>query len=188
MLSHVNYCISCWGYGSMTRLEKLQKKAVRIVTKSKYNAHTNPLFKLLNCLKINDIFKTASLKIYHKFHNETVPFYFENFPFKSIANTMDMRPRRQRIMTLRYRDSTENLPVTNPVIEHVSSEKQLSRNRVKYLVPHLINTAYIPEVARVKVETHSFASFNNYIKNIIIESYLDECLKPDCYICKPPIK
>ena len=28
-----------------TRVEKLQKKAIRLITHSKYIAHTNPLFK-----------------------------------------------------------------------------------------------------------------------------------------------
>jgi len=35
--------------------EKLHKRIVRIMTKSTYTAHTNPLFRTLNCLKLNDI-------------------------------------------------------------------------------------------------------------------------------------
>ena len=40
---------------NITRLEKIQKKAVRIITKSSYNAHTTPLFinnKILPVIKI----------------------------------------------------------------------------------------------------------------------------------------
>ena len=42
--SHLNYGILEWGIVA-TRLEKIQKKAIRLITNSKYNAHTNPLFK-----------------------------------------------------------------------------------------------------------------------------------------------
>ena len=37
------------------KIFKLQKKAIRIISLAKYNAHTEPLFKTLNLLKINDI-------------------------------------------------------------------------------------------------------------------------------------
>ena len=42
--SHLNYRILEWGIVA-TRVEKLQKKAIRLITHSKYIAHTNPLFK-----------------------------------------------------------------------------------------------------------------------------------------------
>ena len=42
--SHLNYRLTVWGIKA-DRLEILQKKAVRIVTKSNFIAHTDPLFK-----------------------------------------------------------------------------------------------------------------------------------------------
>ena len=42
ILPHINYCITTWGY-QRNRLVKIQKKAVRIITLSKYNSHTEPL-------------------------------------------------------------------------------------------------------------------------------------------------
>ena len=50
ILPHMSYAISAWGNirnREMTRLITLQKKAVRIFNKSKYNAHTSPLFRKL---------------------------------------------------------------------------------------------------------------------------------------------
>ena len=41
ILPHINYCIMAWGYQS-NRMFKLQKRAIRIVAKSKYNAHPEP--------------------------------------------------------------------------------------------------------------------------------------------------
>ena len=41
ILSHINYCIMPWGY-QCSRMMK--EKAMRMVTLSKYNSHTEPLF------------------------------------------------------------------------------------------------------------------------------------------------
>ena len=42
-LPHLNYGLLLWGF-NCERLSKLQKKALRTITKSKYNSHTEPLF------------------------------------------------------------------------------------------------------------------------------------------------
>ena len=56
ILPHLQYCILSWGFKS-DRIFKLQKRAVRIIACSKYNAHTEPLLKTLNLFKIEDIMK-----------------------------------------------------------------------------------------------------------------------------------
>ena len=68
ILSHINYGILLWGSKS-AKLDKLQKKAIRILSCSKYNAHTDPLFKKthLKVLKISDIFTFSKLKFYYKY-------------------------------------------------------------------------------------------------------------------------
>ena len=43
------------------------------MTNSKYNAHTDPLFKSLKLLKIKDIFDVQCMKISYKFVNNYVP-------------------------------------------------------------------------------------------------------------------
>ena len=60
-----HYGLTVWGMKA-DQLEILQKKAVRIVTKSNFIAHTDPLFKQLNVLKIKDMFKVKILKFYYK--------------------------------------------------------------------------------------------------------------------------
>ena len=178
--SYINYAISAWGHGSLHRLTRLQKKAVRIITKSKYNSHSSPILKQLKLLKVEDTFKIASIKYYHKFHNNTLPTYFQDFPFKHIDTR---RARRDRMLTLHYRDSQENLPVLNPIIEIMPTNKTLSRKRLRYLVPQLINQRYLPDEARDLVIIHSLYGFNNYLKNLIIDQYEDTCENPDCYVC-----
>ena len=67
--------ILVWGFKS-SRISKLQKRAVRMISCSKYNAHTEPLFKCLNLLKVEDIFKIKILKFCYKYSQKTLPLYF----------------------------------------------------------------------------------------------------------------
>ena len=62
-LSTINYSTLVWGLAASERITKLQKKAVRLICREKYNAHTDTLFKKLNILKFNDIVKQRSFAI-----------------------------------------------------------------------------------------------------------------------------
>ena len=188
-LSHLNYGITCWGFNNCSRITHLQKRAIRNVTKSKYNAHTEPLFKLLSTPKLEDIFKLSCLKIYYKYHNNSLPVFFSNLPFKNAQNTIQQihtRPRRIRVPTERYRNSQAILPNLNPTISIVSTHKTLSRQCIRHYIPQLINDKYLPEQSIEKVHTHSQKSFNTYAKNIVIQRYSDTCNIRDCYICQRP--
>ena len=77
---HLNYGILLWGHEA-TRIYKLQKKAIRTISKSKYNAHTEPIFKKLQFLKLNDIFKLQQLKFYYKLIKGDLPKYCQHFSY-----------------------------------------------------------------------------------------------------------
>ena len=72
--SNLNYGILVWGF-SCQRLIKLQKKAIRIISRSKYNAHTGPIF----ILTLDDLFNLNALKFYYKYIRDTLPPYFYSF-------------------------------------------------------------------------------------------------------------
>ena len=55
---------------------KLQKKAVRIITGNYYIAHSEPIFKSLELLKIDDIYKLKILKFDYNLTNYCLPYYF----------------------------------------------------------------------------------------------------------------
>ena len=74
--SHINYGILLWGQDPQ-RLVTMQKKAIRAVTSSKYNSHTEMSFKHLKILKIQDIFKLRCLKFLYSIRNGLVPDYFK---------------------------------------------------------------------------------------------------------------
>ena len=66
--SYINYGLLVWGIES-SRIEALQKRAIRLVTNSAYIAHTTPLFIEEGLLKVQDIFKLKLLKFYYKLSN-----------------------------------------------------------------------------------------------------------------------
>ena len=80
ILSHLNSNITAWGFASH-KLCRLQKRALRLITDSKYNAHTQPLFKVLT-LTLDDTFKMQCLKFYYKFIQGNLPPFFDTFLLK----------------------------------------------------------------------------------------------------------
>ena len=77
-LSAINYSSLVWGLTKSERITKLQKKAVRTISRAKYNAHTEPLFRKLNCLNFTDIVQLRSLQFYYKSVNKILPYHFNN--------------------------------------------------------------------------------------------------------------
>ena len=77
--SHFNYCILVWGAKLVKDhpLHMLQKRAVRTITNSEYLAHSEPLCKQLNIVKLPDIFHFAVWKFYFKLIKNELPCYFD---------------------------------------------------------------------------------------------------------------
>ena len=48
------------------------------MTASKYDAHTEPLFKQSNMMKLEDSFSIQCLKFHYEFKGNSLPKYFEN--------------------------------------------------------------------------------------------------------------
>ena len=71
-----DYGIMVWGF-TCDRIFKLQKKAIRIVSLSKYKAHTDSIFKQLNILKAQDILQIQQYKFYYKFTHNKLPAYLQ---------------------------------------------------------------------------------------------------------------
>ena len=74
---HILYGLKCWGF-SQERILKLQKKAMQIMCSSGYLSHSEPLFKKLNVLKIDGMFKLQMLTFCFDLINNNLPAYFIN--------------------------------------------------------------------------------------------------------------
>ncbi len=163
LLSHINYGILLWGHISK-RIHKLQKKALRIITLSKYNAHTEPLFKQLNLLKVFDIHKLNKLKFYFKFINNELPQYFQELPLNANRDIHEYRTRQKH-----------NVHMIR--VNHV-----YAKYNIRYDLPVFINNTHASITD--KINTHSLQGFSRYVKTKYVESYKMNCTIPDCYICQ----
>jgi len=161
--SHLLYGILLWGT-KCTKLFKLQKRAVRIITKSKYNSHTDPIFRNIGVLKLEDILHLQEWKFYYKLLNGNLPQYFSRFTFR---RQLDLHP---------YPTRDRHLLVI-PQLRY-----QFSKSSIKNRLPQLLNQA--PESILSKVHTHSLPGLCAYIKRVYINAYQAECTNPNCYVCR----
>ena len=135
ILPHINYGMLSWGFES-DRILKLQKKVVRIITLSKFNAHSERIFKRLNVLKV--------IIFGYKLQHKNLPAYFNNFkltPFSHIHN-----------------HSTRNRNLLCP--ERVYHE--FAKHNVRHERMNILNT--FPVDITSKIHTHSLSGYVTYIK------------------------
>ena len=72
--SHIDYCSITYmdklTKTQMTKLEKLQKKAIRLILQAKMNVHTGKLFKLSNIIPIRKLYENEAVKFVYKYVSE----------------------------------------------------------------------------------------------------------------------
>ena len=97
---HLLYCINilgCTTTKNISRISKLQKKAIRIITKSKNNAHTIPLFQETKILPFEKLMLQRKLLFMHSIHNDYAP--------KSFADSFVKNNNRDIVYELRNGDA-----------------------------------------------------------------------------------
>ena len=76
------YGLIAWGNTYQTTIQPLyllQKKVVRIITFSKFDEHSSPLFKQLNFVKIFDLVTFKISTFMYKYNNKSLPSVFQLF-------------------------------------------------------------------------------------------------------------
>ena len=132
-------------------LHLLQKKALRIVANQDYIAHSEPICKALNLVKVPDMYTCAVWNFYYKLMNNLLPSYFEN-----------CKPTLPRI------DQLYN--VRKPVFHLPKIKHKFAEQLPDYQLVKLLNKNGSFRISS-KVFTHSKKGFSSYVKNIIIETY-----------------
>ena len=161
ILSRINYGITCWGFDNK-RIYKLQKKALRNILKTKYNAHTDPIFFKLKTLKVRDIFETQCLRFFYHHEKGNLPTYFHGIVSRNIS-----RHSHNTRQTARFQSINTN---------KISSDKIL-----RHFLPKLIVT--FPEHIFNSVYTHSLQSVKQKFKLFKLQSYDTQCTIHNCYVC-----
>ena len=152
-----------WRY-ECYRLEKIQKSIIRIITVSKYNAHTEPLFKAFDLLKLKDMLNLSTLKFYYRYLHDNLPAYFYSFQITTQGS-------HHHCIT-RHSDQI-----------HVDRTRTLyADKRVRIYLPKMVNSIPIPLLQ--KIATHSFQGFSAHITKYFIYKYSDICSIANCYICR----
>ena len=79
--SHLLFGIHLWGSTSqslLSKLQKLQNKAIRIITNKKTKSHVTPQFYKLKILKIQDFYTYEIAKLMHQHSNQIIPACFSS--------------------------------------------------------------------------------------------------------------
>ena len=93
---HLLYClniISCTSAKNIARIVKLQKKAIRTITKSKSNEHTGPLFLANKILPFEKLMSQSKLLFMHSIHYEYAPKSFHNIFTKNLSREINYELR-----------------------------------------------------------------------------------------------
>ena len=141
-MPHLNYGILAWGHQAK-RLNLIQKRAVRILTASKYNSHTEPLFKQTNILKVSDICTLNEIKLYYKLINKQLPQYFNSFTCEANSDIHGYNTRSRNKL---------HLPKTN---------HNFAQNNLRYRIIQTLNK--LPDNVIRKMYTHSIYGLRNIL-------------------------
>ena len=135
ILPHIYFCITSWGF-KCNRIFTLQKKALRIITKRKFNSHTEPLFRELSILKVEHIFQMQCLKLYYNVINERTPDFFSKmFKLKSRMHSHETRQKNYI---------------------HIAGTRTTSAKQcIRQYIPTVLTS--IPTLVSDKITTHSYA-------------------------------
>ena len=162
ILPHLNYCVLCWG-SQTNRIHLLHKRAIRNINNANYRAHSEPIFKSLNILKIDDIYYLSILKFYSKLINNNLPHYFDSFK-PQFANGVLHYNLRKPSMQL-------------PIIKH-----EFPRQSLRYKLITTLNEMSAETMELAKNYTQK--RFVDLVRNNIVNGYRNTCVDPrNCSTC-----
>ena len=157
-ISHINYGLLLWGKDS-SRIFRLQKKAIRIITGSEYLAHTEPLFKHLGILKVHDIYYLKLLKFYYNLSCNLLPSYFNGY-----LDVIHIEVNHRYMLR----------PAARPAIQLPRTRLVLSESRVLYQLIELINNTYVqyPKILqKIEENSHTFHGFCYNVTQTYLQAY-----------------
>jgi hypothetical protein len=93
--SHLSYGCQVWGFNPNAYCQTftLQKKAIRLISFANKDAHSDPIFKELEIMKIKDIISFNNIIFVHKTLNGKSPSHFNNY-FEKVKRTHDHNTTR----------------------------------------------------------------------------------------------
>jgi len=148
---YIDYGITMWGSATKIHTNKitlLQKKAVRIISNARYNDHTEPLFRELKILKLDDIYKLKLNKFMFSLNSGLLP---------SPLSNMIISNRDVHVHYTRNRN--------NPHIE------QRQTKRASNMLKHLGPTIWYQTPNNIKI-SRTIYSFTKRYKKMVLDRYV----------------
>ena len=158
------YGITAWGSAihnnTNNKMFKLQKRAIRIINKTTYRAHTDPLFKTCKILKLQDIYALQSILFMQSYETNTLPASFDNM-FK---HNSDIHPH------IHTRQSS-NIYINTP-------KNNFIQNLPNFLIPKMWNKW----VGRLNLAKSKY-NIKSQMKQLLLAQYLENVACSNSY-CK----
>ena len=168
-MPHLNFSLLTWG-NKCSKIELLQKKAVRLVNFKTPIAHTEPLFKQMNQVKLSDLYTCHLLKLYYKLYRNRLPPYFDNFLPEYGVYGHNLRNDLIRLPAIRCEFGTMNA-------------KYQMHLRLRELANPSNPPLYPPISINEDTLNKSVHSFSEFLKAEFLNSYANICSQLECYVC-----
>ena len=158
----------------MSEHRNFAEKGIRIVHFISPIAHTEPILKAMNQLKLPDMCTCHLLKLYYKLYRNRLPTYYENF-------------------IPEYGESNHNLRNHHIDLPDVRCEfaKLNSKYQMHLRLRELAIPSNPPIYPLIGINDHtlskSLSYFSGYIKSMFTSSYNIECNIDNCYVCENSI-
>ena len=135
--SHLSFGITLWGNSilkaQMDEIYKLQKRSVRIITKSNYFAHSDPLFKRTKILKLSDLIMVENVKLIYKVVKSEAPKPLINLYEFNQNNSRNMGIIVKKHKSKKYNDSF----LCKPVLEWNKLKQEYKEKSVYFMINRL---------------------------------------------------
>ena len=112
--SRLIYGILAWGF-EYQRFIKLQKRFLRIISLSNYNAHTEPIFKRRDIITIKNLFDLNCLKFVYNYKKRELPDHFLKF---GCAQRASIHDHEKRFSSLKDSEQTRTVMAENCMRHH----------------------------------------------------------------------
>ena len=114
-----------WGQNAnqLSQTLVLQKKAMRLISFANFQAHIDPLFKVLKMLKIMDIVKMNNIIFVHNLMNNKAP--------KHVNDYFVIKQTHHDHRTINNPNSTYNIPKGSLVLPQI--ETIIGKQQIKYI-------------------------------------------------------
>ncbi len=142
--SHIEYGLILFGNANQSNMKKLQtvqNKAIRIITKSLNNCSTTSLYKELRILKINEQYELIVGKHMYRFNNQTLPYILQGmYQTNKEFHNYDTRNRDNPVTTqCRLNKTNNSILNTGPKLWHKIPDHIKHKKSVTSFKFHLKN-------------------------------------------------